>query len=278
MSDKIFNALTVDVEDWYHVCGVDLPADIPRRSGRAVRNVDAILVLLERHDCRATFFMLGSLAESEPGLAPRIAAAGHEVASHGWSHQVVPLLTRDQFREELQRTSALLELQTGQRPVGYRAPQWSLSSDTPWAFSVLRDEGFCYDSSLNPLAFVGNPRGCRVPYPLSGEGAGLWEIPPMVTPSLLGNLPTGGGWGFRLFPFGMIKRTIERCNHEHCPAVLYLHPREVDPCGPRLDISPAKRFVSYGTRSDASPRLELLLQRFRFTTLKELVDSWQSVS
>jgi peptidoglycan/xylan/chitin deacetylase (PgdA/CDA1 family) len=188
-------------------------------------------------------------------------------------------LTPQEFRDELQLTERILWEQTGQRPIGYRAPRWSMSvKKTGWAFAILRVQGYLYDSSLTPLPFAGNSRGSRTPYRLEGEGAGLWEIPPMVTRSWMGNLPTGGGWGFRFFPFRMIRGTIEELNSRHHPAVLYLHPREVDPDGPRLDLPLPKRFLSYGTRTDAAPRLSELLRRYRFITLKELVDEWQPAS
>lgn len=222
--------------------------------------------------------MLGSVAEHDPELAPMICAAGHEIASHGYSHRLVTDLTPDQFREELQRTEQILTEQTGQRPYGYRAPQWSLSEGTSWPFRILRECGYRYDSSLNPLPFVGNSRGSRIPYRLGGDGAGLWEIPPMVTGSPIGNLPTGGGWGFRFFPFGTIRRTIDGLNRTGQPAVLYLHPREVDPAGPRLDLPLVKRFAAYGNRANAAPRVRELLRRYRFITLKEMVDQWQHVS
>jgi polysaccharide deacetylase family protein (PEP-CTERM system associated) len=240
--------------------------------------LEKILALLDEHGQRATFFMLGSVAETDPALAPMICAAGHEIASHGYSHRLVSELTPQQFRGELLLTERILMEQTGQRPIGYRAPQWSLSERNGWAFALLREQGYRYDSSLNPLPFVGNSRGSRTPYLLEGEGAGLWEIPPMVTRSCIGNLPTGGGWGFRFFPFKMLCTTIEALNRRHHPAVLYLHPREVDPAGPRLDLPSLKRFVSYGTRTDATPRLSKLFRRYRFITLKELIDKWQYVS
>ncbi|MBW4053934.1 MAG: DUF3473 domain-containing protein [Proteobacteria bacterium] len=271
------NVLTVDVEDWYHVCapGVAVPS---RGTWRVRRNLERILALLSRHDQKGTFFMLGSVAENDPDLARMICSAGHEIASHGYSHRLVSDLTPQQFRDELQLTERILVEQTGQRPFGYRAPQWSLSAQTGWPFAILREEGYLYDSSLNPLPFVGNSRGSRTPYRLLGEGADLWEIPPMVTRLWGGNLPTGGGWGFRFFPFRTICTTIDGLNRSHQPAVLYLHPREVDPAGPRLDLHFPKRFVSYGTRTDASIRLSGLLQRYRFTTIKELLNTWQHVS
>jgi hypothetical protein len=110
----------------------------------------------------------------------------------------------------------------------------------------------------------------RVPSRISTAAGKLWEFPPLVTPTWFGNLPTGGGWGFRFFPAALIEQTVETLNASGNPAVVYLHPRDVDPEGPRLRISPLKRFASYGTRTDAVPRLRRLLERFRFTTLKEL--------
>lgn len=273
------NCLTVDVEDWYHVCGNGGAIPVPPRESWCVhRNVERILDLLDEYGLKATFFMLGSVAENDPTLAPMICSAGHEIASHGYSHRLVSDLTPQQFRDELQLTERILLEQTGQRPFGYRAPQWSLSDETGWAFAALREQGYRYDSSLNPLPFVGNSRGSRTPYRLQSEGAGLWEIPPMVTRSWIGNLPTGGGWGFRFFPFRMICATVEELNRRHHSAVLYLHPREMDPAGPRLDLPHLKRFVSYGPRTDVTPRLRELFRRYRFITLKELVDEWQHVS
>jgi len=278
VSSLTHNVLTVDVEDWYHVCGTgDAQPAPPRDSWRVRRNLEKILALLDEHGQKATFFMLGSVAECQPELAPMICSAGHELASHGYSHRLVPDLTPQQFRDELLLTGRILLEQTGQRPYGYRAPQWSLSAQTPWAFAILRELGYRYDSSLNPLPFVGDSRLNRTAYRLDGEAAGLWEIPPMVTRSWLGNLPTGGGWGFRFFPFRTVCSTIEKLNRDHHPAVLYMHPREVDPVGPRLNLTALKRFVSYGTRTDAAPRLSEILRRYRFITLKEMVDEWEHV-
>jgi len=265
------NILTVDVEDWYHVCGTGgVSAVHSGDTSRLNGNIQKILALLSEYNHKGTFFILGSVAESDPSLAPMIAAAGHEIASHGYSHTLVSQLSPDQFRDEIKRTDRLLLEQTGQKPVGFRAPQWSLSEKQPWSFQILKEEGYLYDSSLNPLPFVGNRNGSRTPYILKERAGEITEYPPMVTPTLLGNLPTGGGWGFRFFPLTMITKTIDNLNRLQQPAVLYLHPREIDPDGPRLELPLLKSFVSYGTRRDATPRLKALLSHYRFTTLKEL--------
>ena len=265
------NALTVDVEDWYHVCGFERQQAIPRSSRRVAAATERILKLLDEYGVKATFFVLGSVAASEPELAKRIAAEGHEVASHGWSHRLIHQLTPDQFRDELAKTEDIIHAQAGCVPVGFRAPQWSLSGRTPWAHDILAGRGYWYDSSLSPLPFIGDRKGLRIPSRIQTAAGGLWEFPPLVTPTWFGNLPTGGGWGFRFFSTALVEHTVEGLNAAGNPAVLYLHPRDVDPDGPRLRLPPLKRFAAYGTRSDALPRLRRLLERFRFTSLKELV-------
>ncbi len=271
MNSLIYNALTVDVEDWYHICGIGDQATLSSDLCRVGKNVDKILALLDRYQCKATFFILGAVAESNPALASLIASRGHEIASHGYSHKLLTEMNEQQFREELLMTERILIDQTGNRPFGFRAPQWSVSSNTPWVDQVLAEYGYMYDSSRSPLPFTGDISLPRHPYKIATPNGSLWEIPPMVTPFCCTNLPTGGGWGLRLFPLTMITSTIERYQSEKIPAVLYLHPREVDPDGPRLRLSPLKYFVSYGARSDAMPRISALLERFRFSTLLDMV-------
>lgn len=270
------NALTIDVEEWFHVCGV-AGCGYGTHPSHVLRNVDRLLECFAASGVTATFFVLGSVAEALPSLVPAITAAGHEVASHGFSHTMITALSPAAFRDELRRTNDILSIQSGKRPIGFRAPQWSLSrAVTPWAFEILHEEGFRYDSSCNPLPFVGERSGSRIPYKIGMAGKSLWEIPPMVTPSMLGNLPTGGGWGFRFFRQQMIERTVMRLNEEGQPAVFYLHPREIDPSGPRLPLSLFRQFVAYGPRTDALERLVPLMKRFRFTSLGSLVDQWES--
>ncbi len=274
---KNLNAITIDVEDWFHVCGLEVEEQVHPSRHRVLRNVESILSLLAEFNVHSTFFVLGSVAEREPLLVPMIAAAGHEIASHGYSHELVPRLGPQRFRDEVRRTGELLERQSGMRPIGFRAPQWSLGESLPWAFDILHEEGYLYDSSLNPLPLVGNGSGSRVPFKREAAGGTLLEIPPMVTPSLLGNLPSGGGWGFRFFPLRMISKTIQRLNGKGFPAVLYLHPREMEAEGPRLKLSPVMAFAAYGPRKGAGGRLRLLLESFRFDTMRHLVEQWGSV-
>ena len=187
-------------------------------------------------------------------------------------------MSKQQFLDELQHTEQILIDQTGRRPVGYRAPQWSVSPKTPWVDELLVESGYLYDSSRNPLPFVGDSSAPRYPYRIDTPHGSLWEIPPLVTKTALVSLPTGGGWGFRLFSPGLIAATIETYLRDAAPAVLYLHPREVDPDGPRLQLPLFKRFLAYGMRTDATSRLSGLLQHFRFMTLEEMVRQWQPAS
>jgi polysaccharide deacetylase family protein (PEP-CTERM system associated) len=270
----VINSITCDVEEWFHVCA-EIPRDIPLSQDRVVGGVERLLSLLAAHGARGTFFLLGCVAEAHPELAPRIARAGHELASHGWSHTLVTQLKPGEFRDELRRTNALIAAQTGVTPRGYRAPRWSLSRHgTPWAFEILVEEGFVYDASCTPLAGIGDPRGSRVPVRMMTAAGPLWEIPPLVTPMLGVNLPTGGGWGFRFFPLPLIARSIRGLNHSGHPAVLFVHPRELDPAGPRLPLPRLQSFVTYGSRRDAAPRLARLLRDHRFAPLLELVRAW----
>ncbi len=270
------NSLTVDVEEWFHVCGLAEAPQIPVSEWRLHKNMAKLLSLLAAHKARATFFVLGCIAEALPGLVPQIVAAGHEIASHGYSHRMVTQLDPQSFRDEVRKTGALLARQSGQEIVGFRAPRWSLSAATAWAFEILREEGYRYDSSMTPLPIIGNPAGARTPQRIKLPAGPLWEIPPMVTPSFFGNMPTGGGWGLRVFPLALIRKTIRDLNRTGAPAVIFVHPRELDPAGPRLRLAPLAKFAAYGPRSDLSVRLAHLLRGFRFDTLRHLVEQWES--
>lgn len=271
------NTLTIDVEDWYHVCGVPQVPVVAPADRRVRQGVEVILRMLGDAGVKATFFVLGSVAEDEPSLVPMIAGEGHEIASHGWSHRLIHQLSAGEFEEEVVRTADILEEQGGKRPAGFRAPQWSLSFEkTPWALPILKQAGYRYDSSMNPLPFIGDSRGQTAPFSINTEAGPLLEIPPLVLQTPVGNLPVGGGWGFRFFPRWMIRGAIRSMNKRGNSAVIYLHPRETDPDSPRLQLSPLKTFATYGPRSDAAGRLRDLLREFTFVPLERLVEQWHS--
>ena len=188
------NAISIDVEDWFHVCGWDGEPQGETRQRRVLPNIERILSLLAEFDVQATFFVLGSVAEQEPSLVPLIVSGGHEIASHGYSHRLISHLGPEGFRDEIRRTGDILGCQAGRRPIGLRAAQWSLRLKGSWALEILCSEGYRYDSSLNPLPFVGDRSGHRFPFELRAGSGKILEIPPLVTPFPTGNLPTGGGW------------------------------------------------------------------------------------
>ena len=277
MYRSLINAISIDVEDWFHVCGWDGETQSETLQRRVLPNIERIISLLAEFDVQATFFVLGSVAEQEPSLVPLIVSGGHEIASHGYSHRLVSHLGPEGFRDEIRRTGDILASQAGRRPIGFRAPQWSLRLSDSWAFEILCSEGYRYDSSMNPLPFVGDRSGHRFPFEIRAGTGKILEIPPMVTPFPTGNLPTGGGWGFRFFPLGMIDATVRSYNRAGNPAVFYLHPREMEADGPRLPMSSLRSFAVYGARREAGKRLRHLLERFRFGTLEQMVESWESV-
>jgi hypothetical protein len=198
---QVINAITVDVEDWFHVCGIDPEPQVPHDQWRVRRNTERILGLLSEFGVSATFFMLGSVAAQEPELVPMIVAAGHEIASHGYSHRLTPQLGPLLFRDELRRTVDLIERQSGERPYGFRAPRWSLSPSTPWAFDILAEEGYLYDSSCNPLPFVGNGRGPRL------------DLSPLASFLAYGGRGEAGGRLrnlFSQFRFGTMRQLVDQ--------------------------------------------------------------------
>ncbi|MDD2877134.1 MAG: DUF3473 domain-containing protein [Acidiphilium sp.] len=244
-SAVISNALTIDVEDYFQVQAYARAIDradwdtIPRR---VEANTDLILAALARHETHATFFTLGWVAERHPALIRRIVAAGHELASHGYGHQLVSDLTPQQFRDDLTRAKAALEAAAGIAVAGYRAPTFSIGPRNAWAWDVLAETGHRYSSSVFPVRhdLYGAPSAPRVPY-RPGAGA-LIEIP-MTTVKLFGrNLPCSGGGYFRLFPYAAYRMGVRYVNRrEMRPAVFYSHPWEFDPGQPQV---PAAKWSS----------------------------------
>ncbi|MDZ7617040.1 MAG: XrtA system polysaccharide deacetylase, partial [Patescibacteria group bacterium] len=228
-----------------------------------------------RHDVKATFFVLGWVAEREPGLVREIHAAGHEIGSHGYWHRLIYRQTADEFREDLRRARAVLEDAVSAPVVAYRAPSFSITKQSQWAFEVLVEEGFQIDSSVFPIHHDrygipgAEPRIHRIDTP-SGS---LWEFPPAVV-SLAGmTLPIGGGGYFRLYPLWLTCRGLARINRrERSPFLVYLHPWEVDPGQPRMaGASGLSRFRHYVNLNRTERKLDALLCRFQFGPLGDVV-------
>ncbi len=267
------NVLTVDVEEWFHVCGVpglEGPEQWASLSSRVAADVDRLLELLDRSGARATFFFLGWVAETHPGLAARVAAAGHEIACHGHLHQPVNLLDPDRFQEDLARSLATLRGETGIPVGGYRAPMWSLGiGATPWAFEILARHGIGYDSSLTRAPVIGDRRhpqeACEL---LLEDGTRLREFPPL-SGRLCGvdGVFLGGAWPLRLFGPRRALRAARRLTARGLPAVFFLHPWELDPDPPRFPMPPAQCFVHYAGLKRGRAAWETLLSELDFVPL-----------
>ncbi|WP_408003486.1 XrtA system polysaccharide deacetylase [Pseudothauera nasutitermitis] len=263
----IANALTIDVEDYFQVSA--LAAHFPREQWdaqpcRVERNVDRILDLLARHDARATFFTLGWVAERYPQLVRRIAAGGHEVASHGYAHERASAQTPEVFLADIRLAKAVLEDISGQPVSGYRAPSFSIGAGNPWAHDCIAEAGYRYSSSVYPVRHdhYGMPDAPRFPWRLDN---GLVEIPVSTVRWLGRNWPAGGGGWFRLLPYALSRWQIARVNRaDRRPAIFYFHPWEVDPEQPRVRAEARARFRHYVNLRRTEGRLARLLADFRW--------------
>jgi polysaccharide deacetylase family protein (PEP-CTERM system associated) len=263
------NAMSVDVEDYFQVSAFERHvafADWDAKELRVERNVRRILELFERHDTKATFFVLGWIAKRLPGMVREIAAAGHEVASHGFNHTRVTQQQPDEFRTDVVSTKRLLEDVVGQEVIGYRAATYSINEANLWALDVLGETGHRYSSSIYPIKhdLYGIPNAPRFHFPV-GESK-LTEIP-ITTIALLGrNWPCGGGGYFRLFPYAVSKWAIKRVNEgEGESAVFYFHPWEIDFEQPRIaGVSFRTRFRHYLNLRKMESRIANLLRDFRW--------------
>jgi polysaccharide deacetylase family protein (PEP-CTERM system associated) len=276
----MLNALTIDVEDYYHVSAFEavVPfADWEHYESRVEKNTHRILDLLDAHTTKATFFVLGWVGERHPELIRTLVARGHEVASHGYAHQRVYTQTPEQFRTETRRSKGLLEDTLGQPIRGYRAASYSITVHSLWALDVLREEGFVYDSSIFPIRhdLYGIPSHPRFCYIIPGEsGAPLVEFP-LSTLRLGGtNFPIAGGGYLRLFPYAYTRWGIRYLNRrEGQPAVVYLHPWELDSEQPRLPAGKLSRFRHYTNLHKMEERFVRLLQDFSFGTMSEVLQA-----
>lgn len=274
------NILTVDVEDWYHIC--DIEGILPRSSwdrceSRILTYVEKILTLFSRFNVKATFFILGYAAERTPDVVKMIHSEGHEIASHGYGHVQVYKQEKDEFLRDLLQSKDIIEgiIRSDRgRVIGYRAPEWSICKgkrDSFWALDLLAQNGFIYDSSIAPLHFIGIPNAPRTPYTLSTPYGEIREFPPLVMRSPLGNLPVGGGWGLRIFPYQSIRRTVDRLNRLGHPALIFCHPSDFDALPPKIALPWIKRFVCYGKIKTTEERMIRLLNDFKFASIREVL-------
>ena len=272
MSDPsgIVNAMTIDVEDYFHVSvfdGIVSRRDWDAMDSRVCANTERLLAMFGESGITATFFVLGCVAQRFPALVQRIAGLGHEVASHGFAHRLIYDQTLTAFREDVRRAKRLLEDAAGTAVVGYRAPSYSITPRSLWAIDVLIEEGYQYDSSIFPIRHdrYGIPVSSRQPYVIRRDAGDIVEIPGSTARFLGLNMPVGGGGYFRILPYEWTRWGIGRINrHEKRPSVFYLHPWEIDPGQPRLPAGRLGRFRHYCNLARTEDRLRQLCRDFRF--------------
>lgn len=271
-ASPVEHIFTVDVEEYFQVSAFDAAVsrdDWPALPSRIASNVDRLLELLDRHGMSATFFALGWIADRHPAVIRRIADAGHEIASHGWWHRRVTTLTPEEFRCEVRTSKAVLEGICGSEVLGFRAPNFSIVPGREWAFDVLLEEGYRYDSSLFPVRRpgYGYPNAATVPHVIQRAGGQLLELP-MATLSWSGvRLPAAGGGYFRHFPYGITRQAFQQHTNRGVSGTFYIHTWEIDQDQPRIRVPWVTRMRHYHGLNGTLSRLERLLSEFRFTSV-----------
>jgi polysaccharide deacetylase family protein (PEP-CTERM system associated) len=271
----MLNALTVDVEEYFHpnaLDGVVSPADWDVLPSRIEANTQRVLDLLSEHDVRATFFLLGWVAERAPRLVADIARRGHEVACHGFAHRLVYQLEPQQFRADVARAKTRIEDLVGAPVTGFRAASYSIVAGTLWALDVLIELGFVYDSSIFPIRhdLYGIPSFSRRPVRVRRPAGEILEVPPSTIRLLGRNWPVAGGGYLRVLPYWVTRRAMRHLNeHEHVPGMVYVHPWELDVGQPRLAAGRLARLRQYTNLHRTEPRLRQLLREFRFAPIRE---------
>jgi polysaccharide deacetylase family protein (PEP-CTERM system associated) len=269
------NAFSVDVEDYFHaeaLAGCVRREDWDRLESRVARNTHLVLELLARYNVRATFFVLGWVAEKFPGLVREIAAAGHELACHSFYHRLIYKLSPAEFRDDTRRAKAAIEDAAGVPVFGYRAPTFSITARSLWALDILAEEGFRYDSSIFPTRhdLYGMPDFSRF---ACGPGASLPLAEfPMSTFRWLGrNWPFAGGGYLRILPLAYTLHGFRSVNQgEGKPVIVYVHPWEFDPEQPRFAAAARSRFRHYTNLAGMKQRVESLLARYTFVPVGAL--------
>lgn len=277
MTPPIINMLTVDVEDYFHANGLRVPrsrwAQMP---GRVEYTTRRILALFAEAGVHATFFVLGWVAERHPALVREIVTAGHELASHGWSHRLVYEQDPLDFESDVRRTRELLEDLGGVRVLGYRAPSFSITPRSAWAPARLRAAGYRYDSSVFPVqrSRYGDPTSPRhVHWILDPEdhAPGLLEVPPSTVRVCGRNVAVAGGGYFRFWPLAITEWAVRRLNAERLPAVVYVHPWEIDPDQPHVQTGALDSFRHYLNLDRTETRLRSLLGGHRFAPVADVL-------
>jgi polysaccharide deacetylase family protein (PEP-CTERM system associated) len=233
-----------------------------------------LLELLSRYQTRATFFVLGWVAERHPGLIKQIVECGHEIASHGYGHELVTAQTSELFRTDVRKAKRILEDLTGLPVRGYRAPGFTITPETLWALPILSEEGYVYDSSIVPIKHdhCGIPEANPRHHLRQTSSGPLWEIPPSTVKLGALRLPIAGGSYFRLLPFPLLRRMLKHIDSQGHPLVMYFHPWELDPEQPHMEGTFFSHFFHYRNLDQMEYRISSLMSAFRFAPIAEQID------
>jgi polysaccharide deacetylase family protein (PEP-CTERM system associated) len=276
---KVVNAITIDVEDWFHVSRFSSIIDKshwPYMESRVVGNIHRILRLLRNYNVKATFFILAWIAEHHPEIVWDIKKGGHEIGTHGYSHSLIYEQSREEFSYDLIKSLNVLKIILGNSVISYRAPSFSINPQTLWAFEVLKENGIEIDSSLFPIhhdlygEFISPTIFFKIPVHNNGY---IIECPVATVPIANRNFPIAGGGYLRMFPIWIIERGIRSLNKKGISAVVYFHPWEMDTGLPRIAAGWKDRLLHYNNIDSTEKKLVRLLSKFTFSTLKDVVSS-----
>ncbi len=272
----MLNVLTVDLEEWYHPEYVRNKT-LPYKEKRIEHSLKITLDLVNRHNLRATFFVVGELAEKHPEIIESIKENNHEIAFHGYYHEPLWNLDADTLRTEIRNFDCLIR----EKCVGFRAPSFSLNNKTKWALKVLESAGYKYDSSIFPAKtpLYGLQAAPIRPYKPSYEDVTmenknmqLWEFPLLTYQLGYLRVPVAGGFYLRLFPVSLLESAIKKMNKRGFPAVLFFHNWELDSETPRLNLGPYKSFITYYNLGETDKKLDFLLSNFEFTDFRSFIE------
>lgn len=268
----ITNALSFDIEDWFHLVEIEEVADPnkwPHLPSIVVKRTEEILQTLASRNVRATFFVLGWIADRHPDVVRMIADAGHEIGTHSFWHRRVDQLNRNEFYEDMKQSIDVIEQYSGKKVLGFRAPSFSITPGAEWAFDVMHDLGLKYDASLFPAARGHGGYPCRQEahyFQKVPSGRAMLELPMSVLRAGPFRLPFSGGGYMRFLPHWMLQRSFDTFNRRRMPVVVYLHPRDFAPDCPRIPMPLARRFKCYVGLASTQGKLNMLLDRYKFDT------------
>jgi len=270
----MLNALTVDLEDWYHICGLENSSDMAQwdaYESRVLGNTEKILRLLRKYDIKATFFVLGYIAFKEPDLIKTIKKEGHEIATHGFGHRRVFDMIEQEFAEDVGRSIDIISSITKDRVLGFRAPEWSIRKETPWALRILRKLGILYDSSMVPLTRMGSRDFPRHPCKFDTEYGEIWEFPLTTIRLFWEHIPFSGGLPLRIVPYFYIVSAIKKVNAQGFPAIAYIHPWEFDTEQHKINLPLSKRFMHYFNIKVTPRKIDGLFRHFKFAPVRDVL-------